>query len=325
MAVRTGYTIYYAKETVQGEIPTGASWKKLRTSDFTLEGQTEEITSDVKLPNSRIQAKGDAGTQSSSGNLNTEFYPEEINDFIKASMLSVDDFDEGAVKLGNTQQTFCFIKEYYQGSHKAYQVFCGVQIGQMQLTFEIKAKVGVSFGLVGVDNNPILTDESEGEEATLYTKVAGYCASADKWETKSYNTLKGAILISHAELSKDYSNLVRSVALNINQNPDSTFAVFTKKAIDSSLGDEQIDGSVEIWNTQDNKVVELRNKALEWLDDVNIAITLGEGEDVKYVIGIKASLKTPTESKDGNKLAFNIPIQVYNETEGLVVTKLPKA
>lgn len=296
-----------------------SGYKKLRVSDFSLQGATEEITSDVVLPNSRIKSKGDAGTQSSSGSLSTEFFPDEIDDFLLASLLDSD--SSLPASLGSTQTYFTFIKEYYQGSSPVYQVFTGVQVGQMQLSFEISSKVKVDLSLSGVDNPDILTT------GATYNTVKGYCTSATSYSTKSYNTLKGAISItaSNSEFTGDFSALVKSCSLSVNQNPESTGALFQTKAIDSSLGDEVIDGSLDIWNTQDNVVVGLRNSATQWVDNVAIEVTLAENltdvtGDKKYTISITASLKTPSETKDGNKLSFSIPYQVYN-SNGLTISK----
>lgn len=296
-----------------------SGYKKLRVSDFSLQGATEEITSDVVLPNSRIKSKGDAGTQSSSGSMSTEFFPDEIDDFLLASLLDSD--SSLPATLGSTQTYFTFIKEYYQGSAPVYQVFTGVQVGQLQLTFEISSKVKVDLSLNGVDNPDILVSGSE------YTKVKGYCNGATSYNTKSYNTLKGAISItaSDGEFTGDFSALVKSCSLSVNQNPESTGALFQTKAIDSSLGDEVIDGSLDIWNTQDNAVVGLRNSAKQWVDGVQVEITLAENledktDDKKYTISMRVSLKTPSETKDGNKLSFSIPYQVY-DSDGLTISK----
>lgn len=295
-------------------------YKRLRVSDFTLAGQTEEITSDVKLPNSRIQAKGDAGAESSNGNLDTEWFINEVDPFIKGAML--DETSGSPFVLGATQKTYTFIKEFYQGANKAYQVFTGVQIGSMTATFELNSKAKLSFSLLGLDNPDILTS---GEE---FTTVKEICESNDEsvcaeYNTKSYNTRKGAIAITGTGITdsanKNFADVVRSVSFTINQNPDGTGALFQTKNIDSSLGDESIDGSVEVWNTQDNRTVALRNSAKNWLDDVAINITL-DGE-TDYVIALKVSLKTPSDSADGNKLAFNIPFQVYDAKNGLKITK----
>lgn len=296
-----------------------SGYKKLRVSDFSLQGETEEITSDVKLPNSRIQSKGDAGTESSSGSLSTEWFIDEVDDFLKASMLSTQ--DSFPVTLGSEQTYFTFIKEYYQGANKAYEVFTGVQVGQASITFELKSKVKLTFNLNG-DNNPdILTSGAD------FTRVKNFCETATGWETKSYNTLKGMVGIeaTNGEFTGDFSALVRSLSYGVNQNLDSTSALFQKKAIDNSLGDETIDGTIEVWNTQDNKTVGLRNSAKKWVDDVKLTVTMSENEedtdgDTKYTVELTVSLKTPTESKDGNKLAFSIPFQVYN-ADGLTVSK----
>lgn len=294
-------------------MPT-TGYKKLRVSDFTLAGQTEEITSDVKLPNSRIQSKGDAGAESSNGDLSSEWFITEVDPFLKAGML--DATNGSPFKLGSTQKYFTFIKEFYQGNTKAYQVFTGVQIGSVNFNFELNSKVKLTFSLIGLDNPDIIISGDDDFET-----VAGYCDGATEYNTKSYNTRKGAISIIADGIvdTKNFSDVVRSVAFTINQNPDGTGALFQTKNIDSSLGDESIEGSVEVWNTQDNRTVALRNGAKNWLDDVAIKITL-EG-DTNYVIDLKVSLKTPADSADGNKLAFNIPFQVYDAVDGLKITK----
>lgn len=303
-----------------------SGYKRLRCSDFTLEGETEEITSDVKLPDSRIQSKGDAGTESSSGDMSSEWFIDESDMFLRAGML--DASEVYPIALGKEQTYFTFIKAYYQGNKPVYQVFTGVQVGQIQFTYEIGQKVKLQYSLKGMDNPPIL---QSGD--TQYSTVAELCEEAtdfvdeDGKLTKSYNTLKGAIQVvsNGGDFTGDFSALIRSLSFSINQNPDSTSALFQVKAIDNSLGDEQIEGTIEVWNPQDNASVSLRNKAKDWTDDVAIIVKMKKNlvsktGDTEYTVKLNTSLKTPTESKDGNKLAFSIPFQVY-DSDGMTIEK----
>lgn len=300
-------------------MPT-SGFKRLRVSDFSLAGQTEEITSDVKLPNSRIQSKGDAGAESSSGNLETEFFIDEVDMFLKAMMLDGTS-DAKSFKLGSTQQTFTFIEVGYQGDEPTYEVFTGVQVGSATLTFELDSKVKVSLSLVG-QNNPTIIKEGDDEDVDAVIASATDFVDASAKPTKSFNTRNGAISIvaGNGEFSdtKNYSDLVRSVSITINQNPDSTGALFQTKSIDNSLGDEAIDGTIEVWNPQDNRTVGLYNSAKSWADDVVVTIKLGEEV---YTVSLKVSLKTPTKSKDGNKRAFSIPFQAYDAKDGFAIVK----
>lgn len=333
MAIRTEYTTFYAEQKdemgnpVQG-VPATDGFKPVRCSDCDISGNTEEITSDVVLPESRIQAMGDAGKTSCEGNLSTEFYADEIDDFLKASILAKDWQAVESDKDGYTakkismgygseankavQRFFTFVKKYHQGE-KTFERFEDVTIGQMQLAFELNSKVKATFSLMG-SNNPT-------EDVVDPMDSVG-----EMLKTKSYNTRKGSILVADTVeglIPSAENKQVRSIALSVNQNPESTDGMFQTKAIDSSLGNEVITGNLDIWNTQDRYTREIFNKAKEWAEKY-IRITLDRDESTIYQIDIHATLKTPERSKDGNKLSVNVPFQVYDEQNGVVITKYIK-
>lgn len=281
---------------------------KCQFSDFSLAGATQEINSDVIIPDARLPSKGDAGAQSSSGTWATEWIPDEIDPFLKAVMLDATT-SETSFALGNTQQYFTFIKEYYQGSAKVYEVFEGVQIGAMSATFDVNSKVKVSFELTGKNNPKTLT-------ATEFAELDYDLSTATGGTGKSYNTLKGAIAIT----GYNVNDIVRTATFSINQNPEATYSLFQSEATDQSLGNENIDGTFEVWNLQNNKSVALKNDAQDWKDNVSISITVGNTDETQYTITFVATLKTPAESKDGNKLASSIPFSVHS-ISGMSISK----
>jgi len=294
----------------------------LRASDCTLAGNTAEISSDVVLPNSRIKSQGDAGGTSCSGDLTTELFIDEVDDFLQAVMLSdgwvdatTDYNDERGtayasvtkLTLGNTQNYFRVVKEYYQGS-KTYEEFKKVQIGEMQANFPLNSKVGMTFSMVGV-NDPQETDVSPlGEpDATL--------------TTKSYTTRQGSIKIGDTVAGASENKQASALNLTISQNPEATDALFQTEAIDSSLGDEVINGSLTLYNTQDKATMAMYNDAKLWNEKM-VVIELDRGTGTHYEFDIHATFKAPTRASDGNKLTVSLPFEVYDESNGVVIYKI---
>lgn len=209
--------------------------------------------------------------------------------------------------LGNTQNYFRVVKEYYQGT-KTYEEYKGVQIGEMQANFPLNSKVGLTFSMVGVNDPTETTVSPLGTPASTLT-------------TKSYTTRQGCIKIGDTVAGATENKQASALNLTISQNPEATDALFQTEAIDSSLGDESINGSITLYNTQDNATMALYNSAKAWTEKM-IVIELNRDNGTRYEFDIHATFKAPSRANDGNKLTVSLPFEVYDETNGVVIYKI---
>ena len=95
----------------------------MRVAENNVVGAIEEIQSDVKIPDTRIPSESETGTESSSGDITTEWNIDEQDDWLASLFCSewVDDLvnstDTKEVKtleLGNKRDVYSMIKKYPQ-------------------------------------------------------------------------------------------------------------------------------------------------------------------------------------------------------------------
>ena len=247
---------------------------------------------------------------------------DEADDFFEAVMLSdgwvdatTDYNDERGtsyssvkkLKLGQKQHYFRFVKEYYQGT-KTYEEFNKVQVGEMQASFALNSKVGLTFSLIGVN------DPQE-------TAVSPLGTPDETMTTKSYTTRQGSIKIGNTVAGATENKQASAMNLTISQNPEATDALFQTEAIDSSLGDEVINGSLTLYNTQDAATMAMFNEAKSWTEKW-LVTELNRNNGTRYEFDIHATFKAPERPKDGNKLTVNLPFEVYDETDGVILYKI---
>lgn len=295
----------------------------MRNSDNTIVGATDEITSDVKIPDTRIPSESETGTSSSSGDLSTEWNIDEQDDFLASLLCSSwvegDDYDSDdgtgtkTLVLGTSRDVYQMVK-YYSQTPKEWKVFTGLQLNQLQINMELNSFVKMSWGWLGA-NNPksVSTDPYSASASTTY---------ADAMTTKSFKTLEGSFKYGDAQNS--ITNQIRqasSINLTINNNKERTDALFETDAIEMSDGDFVVEGSFDIWKA-DALATTLENYAIDgtkkWLSFV-VSRTVATIK-TSYEIQILAKLKTPSESKDGSKLKTTINFSVHDK-DGIKIIK----
>lgn len=280
----------------------------MRVSDNTIVGATDEIASDVKIPDTRIPSEAETGTSSSSGDLSTEWNIDEQDDLLASVMCSswdTTDFATDGVKtleLGTNRDVYIMVKKYPQ-TPVEWKKYTGLQLNQLAIDFSLNSFVKMTWSFLGANNPKAVT--SDPYSNSDYT-------TADT--TKSFKTLEGSF--KYGDSQDAISNAIRqasNISLTINNNKERTDALFETDAIEMSDGDFAVTGSFDIWKA-DALATTLENLAIDgtkkWLS-IKVERTVGS-ETTSYEIQLNAKLMTPTESKDGNKLKTTINFGVYD-------------
>ncbi len=295
-----------------------AHLKALRLSDNSLVGSTENIESDVILPNTRIKSVPETGSQSSSGSIESEWNIDEQDDLIASALCSdwVEDSEEEVgnvvskkhVELGTMKNVYYLIK-YFDQNPKEWRMFTGVQVNTMTITMALNSFVKMSFELLG-DNNPkgVASDPTVN---AIYDSALN---------TKAFKTLAGYIKIGDDFTTMTPIRQSPNFELTVNNNKERTDALFETEAIEMSDGDFDVSGNLEIWKA-DALGMSMFNDAVDGVDkclEVAVSREWYDSENDKkmetvYVIQLKAHFQNPAESKDGSKYKVTVPYSVNVE------------
>lgn len=222
------------------------------------------------------------------------------------------------LSLGTKRDIYYMLKKYNQDP-KAYEWYTGIQVDQLQITMALNAFVTLSWALLGANNPaPVLEDPTVNAEY------------ADALTTKSFITreltmnIKDYTAGTTADWTFEKSEQMRqcpSFELTISNNKERTDALGEKEAIEMSDGDFVVEGTFECWNA-DEKAINIKADAINGKDkqiEVSVYRTVA-GVTTTYSIRLIAHLKTPSESKDGNKLKYSVPFSV-NTKGGIQIVK----
>lgn len=308
------------KET-NGSIPAGASSsnktkvKPLRYSECGLVGATEKLSSNVIVPDSRIKAPSETGAESNSGDITTEWNVDEQDELLGAVMCSswvsgtptAEETSAGVTEkkslaMGSSRSTFSVIKKYTQ-SPVEYQHFKNEQVNQLAISFPLKSYVTMGWSFMGSNHPKTSTTDPISDVSN--------CAYDSALSTKAFKTLEG-----YFKIGNDFNNLetcrqCSNFTLTINNNMESTSALFEKEAIEQSLGDFEVTGSFDIYKAGDF-ARQLENDAIDGKEKaIKIFVSRKEGTtETSYTINLTVNLDGCTESKDGNKLKNTISFSV---------------
>lgn len=305
-------------------------------SENSVVGTQEEISSDVKLPETRIQSIPETGSESSSGNLGSEWNIDEQDPLLASVMCSswediTEDYNDGhstdfeevkSLKMGTSRDVYTMIKKYFQ-EPVSWEKFKGIQIDSLSISMALNDFVKLSWGLLGANNPvPVTTEPLDTTKATYEAALT----------TKSFKTRDLNLNICDYDPSNDEPSFVAgdkmrqcpSFELSISNNKERTDALGEAEAIEMSDGDFVVEGTFEVWNA-DQKAIDLKKAAIQGKDkwiETEVFREVG-GKRYAYAIQLKAHLKTPSESKDGNKLKYSIPFSV-NFNDGIKFIKTVK-
>ncbi len=324
---------YIVKESdlENATVDNPAHLKALRLSDNSVEGETATLESDVILPNTRIKSVPETGSQSSSGSIESEWNVDEQDDLIASAMCGTWEENEDKAEelgaesvkelvLGTSKDVYALIK-YFDQDPKEWQVYTGIQVNQMSITMALNSFVKMSFELLG-SNNP----ESVGVNPYADSKYEYDVALT----TKAFKTLAGSLEIGDSESNLVALRQAPNFDLSINNNKESTDALFETESIEQSDGDFDVSGNLEIWKA-DEIGMSIKNDAIRGADKVISVSVYRDWYDVSdskskrttYEILLHAHFTDPTEPKDGNKFKVAIPYTV-NIENGIKFTKVVK-
>jgi hypothetical protein len=273
-----------------------------------LEGSYEVITSDTKLPG-RNPSKNYKGTDSNAGDLVVNFASTEYDKLLAAVLCSGEGFEyDGALsdasgynvtvmKPGNTQRAFMLLKEFTQDP-KLYQLFRGVQVNSLGISFTIGALIKMTFGLMG-SNNPLL---EESPPFSLANKAPPpgteeLITSVGSWKVKGPDDADFVEYIDGVDISLDISN-----------NMEQLLGLFQPEAIDKSLGMLDVKGAINEY-VKDGKLYNYAKRGA----DCELEITvLAPGDDIKYVFWLNISFDNSTLSGD-SQLQYALPFTTFGE------------
>ena len=282
----------------------------IRKVDCTLVGATEKLQSEVKLPESRVQGSPEIGGQSSSGDVSTEWNIDEQDDWL-AAVLCNEWEDGGAgqktLTLGDKRTTFSLLKKYNQAPVE-YQLYSGVQINQLKIDFATNSFVKLVFSLMGADDP--LKQGTDPIVGAVYK---------DAMTTKAFTTRSGFLRIGSNEGTLAANRQCSNLSITINNNMENTPALFEEKSIEQSLGDFVLNGSFDVYNSNN---MAFYNDAVSGVDkfiQVEVERTVG-AQTTKYRIDMKVHLDGVSESKDGNKLKYTVNFTM-NTADGIKITK----
>lgn len=319
-------TTYVIKESDYQAATTSSkgTLKPLRLSDNSIVGASEEIESDVILPGTRIPSVPEKGSESSSGNTESEFNIDEQDELLASVMCSswVADpekitgsvTDYKTLTLGTAKTVWRMIKKFAQ-TPAEWREFTGLQVNELTLTLALNSFAKLTFGWLGANNpkgvasDPI--DPTKFDYASALT-------------TKSFKTLEGYLKLG--AIADAFTNMTQlrqapNFDLTINNNKERTDALFETEAVEMSDGDFEVSGNLDIWKA-DAIGMSLFNDAVDGIDkciEVQLSRTVS-GVKTSYTFQIKAHLKSPSESKDGNKYKVSVPYSV-NTDGGLKIIK----
>lgn len=304
--------------------------KPYRVSDNSIVGTQEEIESDVKLPESRVKSIPETGSESSSGNLETEWNIDEQDDLLASVLCSEWDesgWDSGTgtktiVGGGNRRSVYYMVKKYNQ-EPKAWEMYTGLQVDSLSISMALNSFVKMSWSMLGA-NNPVPVTEDPTENAEY----------GEPLTTKSFITKELCINIKPFTAGtspvwtftpEQQMRQCPSFELSISNSKERTDALGETEAVEMSDGDFEATGTFECWNA-DKKAIELKAAATKGEDrliEVSVFRTVG-GVKTTYSIRIIAHLKKATESKDGNKLKYSVEYSM-NTKGGLSIVKKVEA
>lgn len=262
------------------------------------------------IPDTRIPSESETGGESSSGDVSTEWNIDEQDDFFASVMCSEweGDEDNKSLELGTHRDVYTMVKKYPQ-TPAEWKVYTGLQLNQLQITMDLNSFVKLNWSWLGA-NNPKAVSVDPYKEEDYDVPLT----------TKSFKTLEGAFYIGDTQGAKTTQIRQSSnINITINNNKERTDALFETKAIEMSDGDFVVEGSFDIWKA-DVLATTLENYAIDgvkkWL-----SVTVARG-NVSYEIQMLAKLKTPSESKDGNKLKTTINFSIHDNGGIKIIKKV---
>jgi len=304
--------LYITEANPDGSLPANPALQAMRWTGCSLEGNYETIQNDTKLPG-RNPSKNFKGTDSNAGDYTANFAGHEFDKlfeavlcseegFVKNAGLSVDGLEVFDMVPGNKQRIFALLKEYSQDP-KLYQLFKGLQINTLSISFTISALVKLTFGLMGA-NNPELED----------APPVGMTNKRPAFTTEEFITLQGAWEFKGPDdtLPVEYIDGV-DIKLDIANNMSNLPALFQAEAIEKSLGMLDITGTISEY-VKDGKLYNLAKQGKG--GELHITVH-SEKSGIRYEFILNISFDNSTLSGDP-QLQYALPFKTFGENRFLI-------
>jgi hypothetical protein len=309
--------IYIQEETPDGQLQPSPNVQSHRYVSCALEGSYDTINSDTKLPG-RNPSKNYRGTNSNAGDMVINFASDEYdkliaavlcseNGFVRSEERSTPEHDVFVLIPGNKQRAFMLLKEFTQDP-RLYQLFRGVQINTLGISFTIGALIKMTFGLMGA-NNPEL---DEAAPFSLTNRIPPpetdeIITTTGSWEVKGPDDAAPVEYIDGVDIS-----------LNISNNMTNLPALFQPEAIDKSVNMLDIKGTINEY-VKDGKLYNLAKRGA----DCQLIITVkAPKDDIEYKFILNISFDNSTLSGD-TQLQYALPFTTFGENRFVLIKKAP--
>ncbi len=152
-------TLYAGQMTGKNQIPASPVGFVLRNQSDSIEGKTEMIKSGEILPG-RTTSEPVPGQSSNGGGVSFEFSAVSFDRLLSAVMMNNWVRDGGNPNVstlvpGSIAKPFWILKHFSEADYPLWQLFEGVQVDSVELTFALNAIVTGSINLLGI-NDPEL-------------------------------------------------------------------------------------------------------------------------------------------------------------------------
>ncbi len=312
--IKTYFTLYLGKET-DGEFPEGTTLQPMRVnqSSMSVAGTAEEITSDIVLPESRIASTPEIGTESNSGDIETEWNIDEQDDLFAAVFCGKwsGTGTRKTLTLGDEMNSFSLLLKWSQAP-QAWQLYKNEFVNQLTMDFQTDQFVKLTWNVQGA-NNP-----RQEFADPLASKNPVY---AESLRTKSFLTKEGWLKIGDTADSLAALRQSPSMSITINNNLERTPALFETESIENALGNFDVTGTLDVYNVDDignelyNDAVSGKDKVIQLRVQRSVA-----GKTTSYTLTLDAHLNAPSRSRNGNKFQFSIPFTM-NDSKNLLLEK----
>lgn len=288
----------------------------MRISENGIAGSSEEIASDIVLPETRIPSTPEVGSDSNSGDIQTEWNIGEQDAWFagvfgsnwkagtgKDKSLSLG--KEGSSDYPIASHSFSLFEKFPQAP-VAWQHYKKEFVNSLAMDFQTDSFVKLTWNFMG-SNNPPMLDAFPSDYGTPTI------ASAD--DSKSFIT-KGGMWLKIGDTLETISAIRQcpSLKININNNLERTPALGEDESIENSLGNFDIDGTLDVYNV-DATGKSLYNDAVAGKDKViqtRVSRKIGD-TTYAYTLTLDIHLSAPTKSRNGNKLQFSVPFKVNSD------------
>ena len=306
------YSTLYMCEEVNGELPNKPKLQAMRISENGIAGTAEEITSDILLPDTRIESTPEVGTESNAGDVQTEWNIDEQDALFAGVFCSewktdASNANKKTLTLGESQKSFSILEKFPQ-KPATWQLYKNEYVNSLSMDFQTDSFAKLTWNFMGSNNPKQVTSDP------LASKTPEYLPAM---KTKSFITKGGMWLkIGDSVSTLKACRQSPSMSVSINNNLERTPALGEDESIENSLGNFVVDGTLDCYNV-DQFGIDLYNDAVAGKDKVlQISVSRKvKNATTRYTLTMNVHLNVPSKSRNGNKFQFSVPFKVNDDTD----------